>query len=310
MHRQLTRSFVFLLVALSAVVSRADEPLKWKFKAGDKFTYEMTQNMHTTTAAGPAGSNEIGMNQTMDISWMIDEVDSDGNAVMRQKIDRVKLKMSMPGGQSMEYDTAGDKPPQGMIAMLAPLYKAMTDGDFKITMTPQGKIIKAEAPESLAAALKNIPGAAAMGDLSSPEGIQQMLTQGSMTLPEGETKAGESWTSELEMKLPTGKQEVLTTYEYVGTKEVDGKAYAEIKPKMEIKSDVDPNALMQMSIADQSSEGEILFDRELGRLHSSNIKQKIEMEMNVQGQSITSTIDQTIEMKLKGNEKSSSSQKP
>lgn len=305
MHRHFSCWLVLVVAASTTALSRGDEPLLWKFKAGDKFTYEMIQNMKSSAAAGPAGNFETGMKQTMDIVWAINEVDSDGNAVMTQKIERVKLQMNMPGGQTMEYDTASDKPPVGLSAMLAPLYRAMTEGDFKITMSPQGKIVKAQAPEGLAEAMKNIPGAAAMGDLTTPEGIQQMLTQGSMTLPEGDPEKGETWKNEMDIKTPMGNQEVVTTYKYMGTKEVDGKSFAVIEPKQEINTEADPNAQVQMSIAEQSSEGEILFDRELGRLHSSQLKQNIEMEMTVQGQVVTQTIDQTIEMKLKDGGKDS-----
>jgi hypothetical protein len=259
----------------------------------------MSQKMDTTVAAGPAGNFTTSMTQTMDIVWNIDEVTPEGNAKTRQKIERVRLKMTMPGGQVTEFDSGSEDPPQGIAAMLAPLYKAMTEGEFKITMTPQGKIIEAEAPEKLAEAMKNIPGAASLGDLSSPDGIKQMLMQGSMTLPEGDLKDGQTWETKIDVKGPAGQQEVITTYEYAGTKEVDGTTFEVVKQSPIIKSVADPNAQAQMTVKDQSAEGEILFDREKGRMQSSHMTQKMEMEMTVMGNALNTTIDQTVDMKLK-----------
>lgn len=299
MSQILSRLFLITVIALVATIGQADEPLVWKFKAGEQLNYEMTQKMDTTVAAGPAGNFTTSMSQTMDIVWNVDEVTPEGNAKTRQKIERVRLKMTMPGGQSTEFDSASDDPPQGIAAMLAPLYKAMTEGEFKVTMTPQGKIIEAEAPEGLAEAMKNIPGAASLGDLSSPEGIKQMLMQGSMTLPEGDLKDGQTWETKVDIKGPTGQQEVTTTYEYAGTKDVDGTTFEVVKQSPKIKNIADPNAQVQMTVKDQSAEGEVFFDREKGRMQSSRMQQKMEMEMTVMGNVLTSTIDQTVDMKLK-----------
>ncbi|MEX2171551.1 MAG: DUF6263 family protein [Pirellulales bacterium] len=304
MHTHIARSLVLVLAAMAAVACYAAEPLRWKFEAGEKINYEMIQKMDTTMAAGPAGSFETGMEQTMDITWHIDEITPEGNAKTRQHIERVRLKMTMPGGQATEYDSDSDEAPQGVAAMLAPLYDAMTEGEFKVTMSPRGEILEAEAPPKLLEAMKNIPGAANLGDLSTPDGIKQMIMQGAMTLPEGDLKEGETWQTNLEMKTQLGKMEVATTYEYAGTKEVDGQTYEAIKPAPEIKSVADPNAQMQLTMKGQQADGEILFDREQGRLHSSHLEQTMEMEMEIQGQKINTTIDQTVDMKIKDPESS------
>jgi hypothetical protein len=304
MSTQITRPLHFLLLALSAANCFSAEPLRWKFEPGEKIQYEMTQKMETTMNAGPAGDFKTGMEQTMDITWHIDEVTPEGNATMRQQIERVQLKMNMPGGQAAEYDSASDEPPQGMAAMLAPLYEAMTGGEFKVTMTPRGEVLEAEAPPKLAEAMKNIPGAAAMGDLTSPEGIKQMIMQGSMTLPEGDLKSGEKWNSKVEMKSQFGKMDVVTTYDYAGAKDVDGQSFEAISLTPEIASVPEPNAQMQMEIKDQKADGEVLFNRELGRIHSSHLVQSMVMEMKVSGQTLNANIDQTVDMKLKDAAKS------
>lgn len=299
MHTHIARSLVLFLAAMSAATCHAAEPLRWKFEPGEVIKYEMTQKMDTTVTAGPAGNFQSGMEQTMDMTWHIDEVTPEGNAKMRQQIERVRLKMTMPGGQVTEYDSASEDAPQGMAAMLAPLYDAMTEGEFQVTMTPRGDILDAEAPPKLIEAMKNIPGAAAMGDLTSPDGIKQMIMQSCMTLPEGDLQSGETWQSKVEMKSPLGKMDVVTTYDYLGTKEADGQTFEAIKLSPEVTSAAEPNAQMQMKVTDQKAEGEILFDRDKGRMRSSHLNQTMEMEMQIQGNKLDTTIEQTVDMKLK-----------
>ena len=42
-------------VATCSSISRADEPLRWKFKVGEKLDYQMTQDMNMNMDAGQAG---------------------------------------------------------------------------------------------------------------------------------------------------------------------------------------------------------------------------------------------------------------
>ena len=304
MQTSIARSLSFLCITLVAGFSRAEEPLRWKFKSGETLHYEMMQNMESSAEAGPAGNIKTGMLQTLHMTWHIDEVTPEGDAKMRQKIDRVQMKMTMPGGQVSEYDSAKDEAPQGVMAMIAPLFQAMTEGEFKLTMTSQGKITDVEPPTDMVEAMKKIPGAAAMGNIASADGLKQMITQGSMELPAGDLTKGESWNTTMDMDSPAGKQIITTTYEYVGPRVEDGNQLEVFKPSIEIETAPGENALVQMSMKDQSSEGEILFNREAGRLQSTHLQQKLNMEMKVQGQTINNIIEQTVDMKFKPAESS------
>ena len=51
-----------------------------------------------------------------------------GDAVIEQKIDRIRMKMTAPGGQGFDYDTDSEEPAVGMAAMVAPAMEAMTAG--------------------------------------------------------------------------------------------------------------------------------------------------------------------------------------
>src|SRR4029079_19001199 len=108
-------------------------------------------------------------------------------------------------------------------AMIAPMYKAMTEGEFEITMTSRGEVKDVKIPEQVITALKNSPNAAEMGDIASADGFKQMISQGALVLPKDAPKKGDTWSTKVEINNPkVGKQTVETTYRYEGPKEIKG----------------------------------------------------------------------------------------
>jgi len=186
------------------------------------------------------------------------------------------------------------------------MYKAMTEGEFEITMTSRGEVKDVKIPEQVITALKNAPNAAAMGDIASADGFKKMISQGALVLPEKPPKKGETWTTKVEMKNPAfGKQTVETTYRYEGTEDIKGTKFAVIKPqlKMEFENQAaakdgqpqQPAAQQnaQMKIKDQTSDGKVLFNIPAGRLHSTSLNQNVTIEANA---NVNMKIDQKIDV--------------
>lgn len=288
---------------------KAEEPLRWKFEVGQKLDYSMKQNMNMTAMGGPVGQMTTSMTQDMDMTWDVQGVDQkSGEAVIKQKFERVKMHMKTPVGE-FDYDSKSDAAPTGLGAMIAPMYKAMTNGEFEITMTARGEVKDVKIPEEVVTALKASPGAAAMGDLASAEGFKKMISQGALVLPEAAPKKGDKWSSKVEMKNPAvGKQTVETTYTYDGTEDEEGTTYAVIKPQLKMEFGDAPAAgegqpkpatpPLSMKIGDQSSEGKILFNVAKGRLYKTNLKQKVTIDATVGKQTVQQIIDQTIDVKV------------
>jgi hypothetical protein len=327
MHMSLkyTGTLLIAFVSLGSIVAtsaQADEPLRWKFKVGEKLDYNMVQEMQMS-ASGPAMPQEMktSMRQEMNMTWDVQGVDDKtGEAVIRQKFDRVKMKMSTPVG-GFDYDSKSEEAPSGLAAMIAPMYKAMTEGEFEITMTSRGEVKDVKIPEQVITALKNAPNAAAMGDIASADGFKKMISQGALVLPEKPPKKGDTWTTKVDMKNPAfGKQTVETTYRYDGTKEVKGTKFAVIKPqlKMEFENQAaakegqpqQPAAQQNvMKIKEQTSDGEVLFNIPAGRLHSTSLKQNVTIEANA---NVNMKIDQKIDVTVTpaGEKKADAAKKP
>jgi hypothetical protein len=291
-------SIVLAVVTVVAVLSdasttRAEDPLRWKLETGQKLNYNMVQDMTIGVAGGPLGNQNMQIHQVMNMIWDVVEAKEDGDALIRQKFDRVQTKMTMPPLGVVEYDSASDQAPVGIAAMLAPVYKALTEAEFELTMTPRGEIKDVMIPEKLIEALKASPNAAALGDLATPDGFKKMMSQSALVLPENAPQAGEQSETKVEMGAPFGgKQIVQTTYRYDGTKDIDGVTCAAFQPTMTMAYEGEN----QPKIKEQESSGEILFNIAAGRLHSSKLDQKMTME---QAAGMLMTINQKIAVEVK-----------
>jgi hypothetical protein len=296
-----TRLLAVLIAALLCMLpalSTAQEPLRWKFEQGQKLDYDMIQDMTIGSTGGPLGAQTMTMRQEMDMTWAVEGVNEDGDAVIRQKFDRMKIKMTLPPPLgTIEYDSKSGQAPQGPAAMLAPMYKAMTEAEFELTMTPRGEIKDVKIPDQVLAALRNSPGAAAMGDMATPEGFKKMISQGALVLPEEAAEPGKEWTTKVEVNNPmAGKQVIETTYRFQGVEEQDGTTFAKIEPELKMQFEGTPQ--VQMNVSEQDSSGEILFNVDEGRLQSSNLKQNVTIDITVAGQMMQQKIDQTIEVNV------------
>ncbi|MCC7476154.1 MAG: hypothetical protein IT425_12225 [Pirellulales bacterium] len=305
-----------------------EEKLRWKFEVGQKLDYVMVQEMKMMGSGGAVGQINTTLRQEMDMIWDVQGVDKKtGEAVIKQKFDRMKIKMTTPYG-TFEYDSKSDAPPTGLAAMIAPMYKAMTKDEFEITMTSRGEIRDVRIPDGVLDAIKSSPGAAQLGDIASEAGFRKMMSQGSLVLPEAAPKKGDTWSTKIEMNNPVagGKQSVETTYTFEGTREVEGVTYAVIKPslKMEIetkkaekpeekkpaesddkkpaettKKESPPQTpAIEMNIAEQESTGEVLFNIRNGRLSSTTLNQKVTIEATIGGQKKSQKIEQLIDVKV------------
>lgn len=292
--RKLLTPLVVIFLVIVALPALAEEPLRWKFEQGQKLNYNMTQDMMITPPVGPAGPQKMEMRQEMDMTWDVQSINEQHEAVIRQKFNRLKVKMTLPPPLgAIEYDSTAEAAPAGLAALIEPMYKAMTKGEFVLTMTERGEIKDVQIPEEVLAALKNSPGGAAMGEMATPEGFKKVISQSALVLPENPPQPNEQWSTTVEMTNPAGgKQIIENAYRYEGIKEIEGTNYVVFRPSLTLKFD---GAGDQVKITNQESNGEILFDPVAGRLHSSIIMQKMTIEQGPAGQTeIQQVIEATV----------------
>jgi hypothetical protein len=234
------------------------------------------------------------------MNWDVQGVDAKtGEAVIRQKFDRIKTKYNTPQ-RSFEYDSKSEEAPPDAAAQLARAFKAITAGEIEITMTARGDIKSKKIPDELLAALKSVPGDSQLGDMVSAEGFQTMVAHALLTLPEKVLKEGETWKTELETEnKKVGKQATETVYRYHGTKDVDGTTFAVIKPEQRFGFREAPQQAAPTEVVEQHSDGEILFNIDKGYLASMTVDNSMTINTaTADGKPIRPKIEQKIVLKL------------
>jgi hypothetical protein len=82
---------VFLTVTVFLQAPSADTTLRWKFNAGQKWDYVLTQKMAMKMDFG--GKPGKILTQSTDMSWEVKGVDTDGTANIVQTIRRIRYQM-------------------------------------------------------------------------------------------------------------------------------------------------------------------------------------------------------------------------
>ena len=89
-----------------------------------------------------------------------------------------------------------------------------------------------------------------------------------------------------------GKQTIKTTYRYDGPKEVDGANLESFTPKLEVSfSGTDA---VTAEVTEQESSGEMLFNRDAGRLESTRLHHTMTMMFRTGGQGVTQSLVQDV----------------
>src|SRR5262245_9024063 len=139
MHEQIGGVMLAVVVSLVATEAVAQMPLRWKFKLGETLDYRMVEEMTLTTRGAPLDETNTPLHQEMGMTWKVVGVKDDGEAVIEQRFHDVTLKMTGPRGEKIEYKSGGDEATASLAAMVAPIYDALTKGDFEFTMTADRK---------------------------------------------------------------------------------------------------------------------------------------------------------------------------
>jgi hypothetical protein len=297
-------SVLALGIFLASAVARAETVLRYQFKQGETLPYTMEQKMKMDMKGGGMDVT-MDMTQTIDMSWHIQSVDKEGKAKMVQKFDRLRFSMNGPMVK-VEYDSKDGKLPEGQIGMaLGPILEALAGAEFSLTMDARGQTSDIKIPERLSEAFKKMPGGGGTGgsDLFSEVGINHMIEEVRMTLPEGATTKGQSWTKEVALKMPFGKMKVDNTSTYEGPASRDGKQVEQIALKPKMTMEADGNAGLSAKLKSQDAKGTAYFDNKAGRLVESKMNQTMEMEFSVGGQTINQKVEGTMTVKLKDKEK-------
>ena len=284
-------------VASQATAQEATPTPRWKFEVGDQHHWRLTQEIDAVQQLGVGGEVRLHIRVALAATWEVIGLDDAGAATINQSIDRVLLRIDGPGEQTAQYDTADKEPPRGFAARVAPLMESLQDSPLQATMTPRGEVAEVKASEPLLNQLQAAPGAKKLGDLATIKAFRGLLQQNAITFPENaELAPGEAWASSMTIEMPLlGALTAEKAYRYEEEREEDNARLAVFIPQVQLtvagaSSDQTP----EVRIKEQKSSGEVVFNRDAGRLQSTKLVQSLSVSYGVGDQSAEQSIKQTV----------------
>jgi hypothetical protein len=292
--RRRRASLAAVVIAMVAGTAQAVEAPTWRFEKGLKSRFRMTQSMQMTMTMPGGAQSSSTVTNVIDMSWVVDEVKDDGSAVITQKMDRMRMTVAAPDAEEVQFDSQSQEEPQGFAAMIAPMIRELTKASFVVTMTPLGEIKDVEIPEEAVKAIAAAPGAQLMGDMATADGLKNMIMRSAFAMPE-ELEPGNEWANTVEMAVPMlGKQIIKTTYRYVGPQEREGVHFEAVEPKLELSYE---GGSVTVNVTNQESSGEVLFNRDAGRLESTRLVHKMSLSIAAAGSTMDQSLEQNVEMR-------------
>lgn len=295
--RNVTR-VALLMVAVqtaSSVGVAAAIDLNWKFHEGESFNYITTQEMATTIRVS-GQTLKLVQTQQVDMRWIVEKVNEDDSANIRQKIERVRLKISNGQGPALEVDSQDQTEPTdpgGQI--LWKLVRTLAKTEVSMTMDAKGVISDATVPDEVGEAIASIQLPENMKQMFGEEGLKEMTQRSGLRLPKGPIEKGSTWND----KKAAAGVKINKTYEYDGKAEVAGRPLEKIKVTAEVELIPDPKAPAKLEIVAQKMDGVVYFDADAGHLSESTLSQDMQMKAEAEGQSFEQRIRQVEVTKIR-----------
>lgn len=274
------------------------ETPRWRLEAGQTYPWRLTQRVTASQQLEAGSEASYQLELIVAARWEVDEVDDQGIASIRQRIERVQLSVAGPGEQSMQYDSDDDASPRGFAARMAPLAKVLIDHPLTARLQPTGAIEKVEVPEAVQQQLQVAPGAKNLGALTDAQSLERMLQQLAFVLPEQPTlSVGDSWEDSSEIAAPEiGPLKTEKSYRLIDEREVEGDQLTVFEPTIRlVAAEGSQEDDLGIELKNQKSSGEILFNRTAGRLEKSVVEHAFTAEFTTGSRSSTQTVEQTVE---------------
>ena len=283
--RRYTNGLIALLciassLAVSAQAHAQSNSLAWKLEKGQKFEVFTDQTIKTVMLIG----DQTVETKVVSQAWADWDVvgESDGIADIESTIRRMKIDTDAMGNKSI-VDTEGEiaEGPGSVEAMEMVL--PMIDETITMKVSERGKMEEIKMPEAIGDAVDSMLGA------QTQQMLKASMENSLLEFPETALEVGKGWDKTINTPSPIGEMKIVTSYIYQGETTKDGLTLHQFD--VDIKMDFGDSKMI--AIDSQDTTGAIYFDENAGRIHSSEVNQKVEMTVEAGGQSIKQTLNQT-----------------
>lgn len=287
------------LVGWSAVAA-ADEPLRWKFQQGETLRFSIERKM-TMDTRGMGIERKSNRSDTLDFSWTVLSTGPGGEAEIRHKIERLRMRAEEPPYMPLDFDSASTKPPQPGFEAITRALKAEAGGEFTFKMKPSGEITDIKVPEETLKRLREAAPAGGQAPEISEKSLKDSLLQSSPpSFPENPLAPGQGWKSRpaREPLPPFAILLVDRNYTYQGA---DPQSPNLLLVGIETTVKVEPveGADVKATIRRQEGKGSMTIDPRAGRVVSTRIALKLEIAVTAgAGQAIEQSSETSSTMTL------------
>ena len=267
--------------------------LRWKLEPGTELVYRVSVETETEL---PQGMGTVTMRMETTQRWSVQEVDGDGNAVVRATTGRVRMSMSGPMG-TMSVDSA-DETGSG-----SPLdgISAMAGTSYSVVMDPRGALVGMsgidEMLEELRAQIANPAVHATLDQMVSEEALRAQWEQGVGALPAEAVSVGSTWDNTFRWPIPqAGSMTVVTSHEVESIDE--GLVVIGVSGTMSLADGAAASSPIPVRFGDATIMGTSRFDAGRGLLLGSEATTAIEMSMAMGGREAGITMASTMTLEL------------
>ena len=289
----------FASAALVATTAQAQTTLRWKFQKGETLNYELVQKSSSKISVNNQNI-EIQSNQTIDTTWVVKDVSSDGQADVNQKFDRIRINMEAPNAK-LEFDSKDGKLPEGQLGkMLGPVLQALAGAEISFKMNARGEVTDVKLPEQLVNAIKQMPGAGqGQAGMFSEDGIKKSIQQSTLPLPEEPLTPGKTWHQKTEVPTPPlGTMVIDNSYTFLGPDPQSPDKLERIELGVVTSIKPSEGSQIQVKLKSQDAKGMFLFDNKKGYLNQTSLNQKLELVLTANGMDVTQTQESSVTMRL------------
>ena len=300
-----------LCVALSSS-ALAQVKLEYKFREGRNVTSQTTTKIKQTLTL--AGTNiETAADQVVTGTTVAGKRAADGTLPIVDKVDQMRFHLEIMG-MPIDFDTADPNAKIALpqLAFIGDVCKALIGLEFTLVLDEKNKVKEVGGIDKALEKTKDLDPMAQemLKDRLTAEHIQRDFEKSHGNLPTILVREGEPW-EQTEVD-DIGSGQTLTfrrKYEYKGTVDHEGKKLDKITiTALDVKYAMDPDTKSPLKVTKsdlkvESSQGEMLFDREEGvvvkRTSVTHIKGDMDFkigEMDLPGK-LDLTLDTTTENK-------------
>lgn len=268
--------------------SNDDNPLRWKFVAGDRFNVSLTKTGNVETQVDTR-IRKVEIKSQLEFQWDVVEIQPSGTTI-QQTLTGIVLESGAPGDvsdQRLSYDSANPVYRKGVSNTVAKQLKPLIGLTYQFVISDRGEIQSVFIAAAQQQLLETIPASLPIKDLLTSQGQQANLGAATWVCPQVLTE-DRTWKTERQLDSPLGTFN--RSSRFVAGQRENG--LIEIDVVTDVKHDAD--AALKMF----EGKGQIEFDIDQGFVRRSQSNTRMVTESPYRDLIVKTTIEMLTELKL------------